>query len=442
MNPKKIYSVIGIGIGPFNLGLAALLEPVNELSSLFFDQSEEFNWHPGLMLDSATLQTPFLCDCVSMADPTSHFSFLNFMKQTGRLYKFFIRENFFVLRKEYNAYCKWVAGQLPNCRFSHQVKSVIFEDGLYQVSVLNLKTKETTTHFAKKLALGTGTRPDVPDFVKKADFQNVIHTSAYLNRKAEMLESGSVTIIGSGQSAAEVFYDLLPQTKHGLQLNWFTRPDRFFPMEYSKLSLELTSPEYIDYFYNMPAAKRKQMLTMQKSLFKGISFDLINQIYDLMYEMTVGDEEISVQLRPNIQLDHINAEADDTYTLELTHVDQQKTFYSTADFVVLGTGYTYHEPEFLQGIKDRISRSENGLYAVNRNYTIDHNASEIFVQNAESHTHSFISTDLGMGAYRNSIIINQLAEREVYKVEERIAYQEFGLEKSPVLFNDLDTVIL
>ncbi|MNY73987.1 hypothetical protein D3C86_2129120 [compost metagenome] len=40
-----------------------------------------------------------------------------------------------------------------------------------------------------------------------------------------------------------------------------------------------------------------------------------------------------------------------------------------------------------------------------------------------------------MGAYRNSYIINQLANREVYKVEKRIAFQEFGVEKSAEAFS-------
>lgn len=71
MSTEKIYSVIGIGIGPFNLGLAALIEPVEELSALFFDQAEGFDWHPGLMLNNATLQVPFLGDLVTMADPAN-----------------------------------------------------------------------------------------------------------------------------------------------------------------------------------------------------------------------------------------------------------------------------------------------------------------------------------------------------------------------------------
>ena len=71
---------------------------------------------------------------------------------------------------------------------------------------------------------------------------------------------------------------------------------------------------------------------------------------------------------------------------------------------------------------------------VHRNYTIDINNSEIFVQNVELHSHGFVTPDLGMGAYRNSRIINTITGKEIYKVEERIAYQEFGVAaaKAPV----------
>ncbi|MGU4703679.1 SidA/IucD/PvdA family monooxygenase, partial [Burkholderia cepacia] len=42
--------VLGIGVGPFNLSLAALLAPLNGLRSLFVERRPEFRWHPGLML--------------------------------------------------------------------------------------------------------------------------------------------------------------------------------------------------------------------------------------------------------------------------------------------------------------------------------------------------------------------------------------------------------
>ncbi|WP_142686711.1 lysine N(6)-hydroxylase/L-ornithine N(5)-oxygenase family protein [Chitinophaga polysaccharea] len=428
MSTKKVYAVIGIGIGPFNLGMAALIAPVKELPALFFDQADEFNWHPGLMFDHVTLQTPFLCDCVSMADPTSPYSFLNFLKETGRLYQFFIRENFFVLRKEYNRYCKWVVSKLPSCRFSQRVTGIAYRDGLYEVTVQHTRTGQAATFFAERIVLGTGTQPALPAFAAGGKFKKVIHTASYIPRRDEILAGGSVTVIGSGQSAAEVFYDLLQRRSPGFTISWFTRPDRFFPMEYSKLTLELTSPDFVDYFYHMPAAKRKDLLDIQKSQFKGINYDLINDIWDALYELSVDGEDTGVRIQPGVQLNNIREDNSGAYTLDLTEVQQQQHFSASTAFVVLGTGYKYQEPAFLQGIAARIARDADGKFEVRRNYAIDHEGREIFVQNAETHSHSLISTDLGMGAYRNSFIINEIAGREIYRTEQRIAFQDFGVQ--------------
>lgn len=430
MSTEKIYSVIGIGIGPFNLGLAALIEPVEELSSLFFDQSETFDWHPGLMLDNATLQVPFLADLVTMADPTSDYSFLNFIKESGRLYKFYIRENFFIFRKEYNEYCKWVVTKLPNCRFSHKVISLEYVDELYKVLVLNNHTSITTAYYAKKIVLGTGTSPHFPDFVDNERLPDVIHASKYLYNKSRIPKNATVSIIGSGQSAAEVFRDLLPETKNGLQLNWFTRSSHFFPLDNkSKLTLELTSPEYIDHFHSLSNEKRKQLLARQHGLYKGIDQELINEIFDSLYEMSLDNTPLNVELRSNLCLTSLTQSKEGNYNLSFMHTELEAPYHKQSDFVILATGYKYKEPKILQAISDRIKRLDNGLFNVNRNYTIDKNGEEIFVQNAELHTHGLSTPDLGMGAYRNSCIINQIAGREIYKVEKRIAFQDFGVEK-------------
>lgn len=430
MNSKKIFSIIGVGIGPFNLGLAALLDPVKDVSTVFFDQSDEFNWHPGLMLSNATLQVPFLADLVTMADPASKFSFLNFMKHSGRLYQFYIRENFFVLRKEYNAYCKWAASKLPNCKFSHQVVSIKHNDGLYEVIVKHTQTALTSTYYTERLALGTGTSPKTPNFIDKSAFPKIIHTSDYLYSKSDILKNASVSIIGSGQSAAEVFQDILPATQNGLKLNWFTRSSHFFPLENnSKLTLELTSPEYVDHFYNLPHEKRKQLLAKQGGLYKGVNLELINEIFDTLYEMSVENKPLNVELRSNIELNNITSSANGSYNLQFNQTEIQEPYHCQSDFIILATGYTYKEPDFIKGIEDNIDRMDNGLYNVQRHYTINKKGGDIFVQNAELHTHGIVTPDLGMGAYRNSYIINQISNREVYKIEKRIAFQDFGVTR-------------
>lgn len=63
--------LLGVGIGPFNLALAALSDGVPGLRTAFFERCHEFRWHPGLMIEGASLQVPFLADLVSLVAPES-----------------------------------------------------------------------------------------------------------------------------------------------------------------------------------------------------------------------------------------------------------------------------------------------------------------------------------------------------------------------------------
>lgn len=426
-NTNYTYDFIGIGIGPFNLGLAALTQPIADCKAIFFDRTEQFNWHLGLMLDDATLQVPFMADLVTMADPSSPYSFLNYLKQSGRIYKFYIRENFFILRREYNSYCKWVAEQLEQCKFGHEVLDIVYLDPNYQVTVLNKSTQEISEYITRKIVLGTGTSPFMPGFIKNRDLANVIHTAAYLYRKEQLLQQRSVTIVGSGQSAAEIVRDLLPHTRDGLQLNWVTRSDRFFPLEnHARLTLEMTSPEYVDYFYSLPDQKRDQLLKEQSILYKGINYDLINEIFNTLYTMETADGQVNVKLIANSELQDLQTTADGSYQLHFVQKEQEDSYVMPTDFVIMATGYKYQEPAFLRNIQERIARTPKGTFQVARNYAIDKHQQEIFVQNAELQTHGIATPDLGMGAYRNSYILREILGRSVYPVEQAIAFQSFG----------------
>ncbi|NHW46492.1 lysine N(6)-hydroxylase/L-ornithine N(5)-oxygenase family protein [Paenarthrobacter sp. MSM-2-10-13] len=423
----KIYDVAGIGVGPFNLGLAALSEPVENLDCVFLDRRESFDWHPGMMLEPAHLQVPFMADLVTLADPTSPFSFLNFLKQTGRLYRFYIRENFYPLRAEYNQYCQWVAGQLESVRFSTDVLDVTYDDGVYRLSVQGPEGAEVLR--ARKLVLGTGTSPYVPDSCAGiVDVGGlVLHNADYLSRKSELQSKRSITIVGSGQSAAELYYELLQEIDvYGYQLNWVTRSGRFFPLEYTKLTLEMTSPEYVDYFHSLPGEQRDSLIKSQKNLYKGINSDLIDDIYDLLYTKSLSGM-VDTQLHTHSSLTAAEWDAaTGTHTLQLHHEEHGKSYSLESEAVVLATGYSYKEPAFLAGIQDRIRRDSKGRFDVDRNYGTGVEAGEIFVQNAELHTHGFVTPDLGMAAYRNSCILREITGREVYPIERSIAFQQFG----------------
>ncbi|WP_442267598.1 lysine N(6)-hydroxylase/L-ornithine N(5)-oxygenase family protein [Tenacibaculum sp. ZS6-P6] len=428
---KHVADFIAVGVGPFNLGLACLTEPIENLNGIFLDKKEKFDWHPGMLLEDTTLQIPFMADLVTLADPTNEFSFLNYIKQKGRMYSFYIRENFLLLRNEYNQYCQWAISKLKNIHFNTDVTHIDYDEKekVYVVTARCTKTQEIKIYKAKKLVLGTGTPPYIPECCKKLKGK-AVHSSTYLDHKESLQKQKKITVLGSGQSAAEIFHDLLLEADTiGYELNWITRSPRFFPLEYSKLTLEMTSPEYVDYFYDLPSEKRDDLIKNQKHLYKGINSDLIAAIHDTLYtKRVVAEDKLKVSLRTNTELIETKLQ-DNTVQLELHQIEQNKYFQHKTEGLVLATGYSYQLPEFVNGISDRIQWDAKERFDVARNYSVDKNGNEIFVQNAELHTHGFVTPDLGMAAYRNSYIIKEMTGVEYYPIESKIAFQQFGVSQ-------------
>jgi len=424
------HDFIAIGLGPYNLGLACLTEPIAGLDGLFLEARPEagYAWHPGMLLSSATLQTPFMADLVTLADPTSPYSFLNYLKETGRLYPFYIRENFYPVRAEYDHYCRWAATRLRNVRFGRTVSRVEYDEAeaCYVVHSVGTDGSVVSEDRARHLVLGTGTPPHIPEPCQGIG-GDLVHSADYLANRAVLQSKESVTVVGSGQSAAEIYLDLLadagPDAYH---LSWVTRSPRFFPLEYTKLTLEMTSPDYVDYFHALPEATRYRLEAEQKGLFKGIDAVLINEIFDTLYLKSVRGP-VATRLVTNTELRGASYdEAGGTYTLDLHHEEQDRGFSLATQGLVLATGYRYQFPAFLEPVRDRIRWDGSGRFDVARNYSIDVAGREIFLQNAGTHTHSLTSPDLGMGAYRNSWIISEMLGRDYYPIEKSIAFQEFG----------------
>ena len=434
--PESV-DLLGVGVGPFNLGLAALAEPL-ELTALFLDRAPSFDWHPGMLIHGTHLQVPFMADLVTLADPTSRFSFLNYLAHTGRMYPFYIREDFYILREEYAAYCRWVIDQLDSVRFGAAVEDLRHDGELYSAAV-RLEDGSRHTVRARRISLGVGTEPSVPASAEPLVEAGIaVHTSAYLPSRDRLLGAGNVVVVGSGQSAAEAFLDLLTSREwgargDGARLTWITRSPRFFPLEYTKLTLEMTSPEYIDHFHAMPQAQRDALVGGQHSLYKGINGDLVNEVYDELYRKSAGlsrreleEGALGVDLFTSCEL----MSSGEDGSLCFRHTETGEIGSLQADAVLLATGYRERSADVLAGIEDRIRRLPDGRFDVDREYSVSEPAGEVFVQNAELHTHGFTAPDLGMGAYRNSVILRRVMELlgcpAPYEVPRSIAFQTFG----------------
>ncbi|SFK86165.1 lysine N6-hydroxylase [Halogranum rubrum] len=441
---EQVYDLLGVGLGPFNLGLAALADDEDaDLDAVFLEQKPEFAWHEGMLVEGATLEVPFLADLVTLADPTSEHSYLNYARQTDRIYETYFYERFQIPRREYDDYCKWVAERVPACQFSRRVESIVparregdasteatENDAAFVVTARDPETGETHRYLTRHLAVGVGSRPFVPEPFDDLPDADVFHTAGYLHNREHALDADGITVVGSGQSAAEVFQDLLErQPDNDYRLDWLTRSEGFFPMEYSKLGLQHFTPEYTQYFYDLPQAVSDEVLPEQDLLYKGIDPDTSDEIYETLYEHSIGESDPDVGLLAMTEVEDIE-QVEDRYRLRCRQWQEGTSFTHESDVVVLGTGYHRPTPDFLDGLESHIQRDERGRFRVEETYGLETTGLDgrVFVQNAEMHTHGVGAPDLGLGTYRNAVILDQLLDDSPYPVDEDTVYQDFSAE--------------
>ncbi|MEV7009508.1 lysine N(6)-hydroxylase/L-ornithine N(5)-oxygenase family protein [Streptosporangium sp. NPDC051022] len=432
------HDLVGIGIGPFNLSLASLCSGVPGLRALFLEARAGFSWHPGLLLEGTVLQVPFLADLVTMADPTSPWSYLNYLRHHGRMFPFFFSERFHIPRREYDHYCRWVAERLPSCRFGAEVTALEWDEraGLFTVTYRSADGAESRVT-ARQVVLGVGTAPVVPEPLRPLlggahTGGPVLHSADYLTHRARLAAARDVTVVGAGQSGAEVVLDLLRHQDgngaSGPYVRWLARTPAFAPMEYSKIGLEHFTPDYIHYFRGLGEDERERLVREQWQLYKGVSGETLGDIHDELYERTIGGAAPRAALHPGVEIRTASAEGDG-YRLTCLHRGQGTVFEVRTSAVVAATGYTAARPAFLEPMADLIDWDDRGRYQVDGDYRValDPRVSgSLYVQNAEMHTHGVGAPDLTLGAWRAATILNAAAGRTVLPVPSRVAWTTFG----------------
>ncbi|MFP1623807.1 lysine N(6)-hydroxylase/L-ornithine N(5)-oxygenase family protein [Streptomyces sp. 5K101] len=438
------HDLVGIGIGPFNLSLAALAHGVpGGLGTAFYEQRPAFRWHPGLLIEGATLQVPFLADLVTLADPASPWSFLSYLRARERLFPFYFAEKFHIQRAEYDAYCRWVGDSLPGLHFAHQVDAVRWnpERELFQVDFTQLDTdgeaEALGRTYTRAIAVGIGTEPHVPEPLRPlADTPGVpvIHSADYLDHRDALIAAEHVTVIGSGQSGAEVFLDLLRARPAGAErIHWLARTEAFAPMEYSKLGLEHFTPDYTRYFHALSEPVRNDLVPRQWQLHKGIDADTIAAVHDELYRRTLHGGWPDAVLTPGVTVRTAGRVAATRIELHLEHTQQGTRSRLTTDAVVLATGYRERPLDrLLARLDPYMRRDSTGRPVVDEQYrlTLDPSVTgTVYVQNAERHTHGVGAPDLGLAAWRSASILNSLTGKEPYPLPRRTAFTSFGLER-------------
>lgn len=411
------FDVVGAGLGPSNLSLAALAEPL-ELRARFFEAEETFRWHCGIMVPGAQLQVSFLKDLVTLVDPSNPLSFLGYLAQEGRLYRFLIANADRCSRQEFERYYQWAADQLKSVRWGHRVERVDLRDGMFEVRCTDAEPVAT-----RNVVLGSGRKPVMPPFAAKVRGSAVLHSSELI-QAAPVVGGRDVVVVGGGQSGAEVVNHLLSVDALPSSLTWISSRVGFLPLDDSPFTNEWFHPAYVDHFHGLPEDRRRVLLARQRMASDGVTESLLRDIYRRLYELDVlMPARFRHRLLACRRMVDLVREDDGRLVVALRDDDTGAIETLAADVVICCTGYRAEFPEYLEPLRGRLLDGD-GRFRVRRDYSLDWDGPEdlrLYVQNAAESSHGIADPNLSLASWRSARIINSIHGRTVYRIEDEQA---------------------
>ncbi len=425
---NHVYDLIGIGFGPSNLALALAIDEQcdqSELSALFLEQKPHFQWHPNMLIPGTEMQISFLKDLVTLRNPSSPYTFLNYLKSVGRLSTFSNLRSFYPSRLEFNGYLAWVAEHLQRyARYSQHVTSVrpcgSEPYTLFEVVSEHLVTGAVARFFARNLVIAPGGIPTVPfPLTSEPNSKRVWHSSAYLSKiaafKADPAKPYRFSVIGKGQSAAEIMFDL-----HGsfpnATIDCVYRGFGLKPSDDSEFVNEIFDSNFVDFVHANPPDLQGDLMTQHYDTnYSVVDSDLIRRLYSIHYAEKVSGRQ-RLFFRNLSTVTEVNEAAPGEehgvqigYTVA-TAPEQQSL---RVDAAILATGYTYpNPPKVLAELKEWIHMdAATGKAVVDRHYRMQTDtrlSAGIYVQGCNESTHGLSDTLLSILPIRSAEILTNL----------------------------------
>ncbi|NRF29967.1 lysine N(6)-hydroxylase/L-ornithine N(5)-oxygenase family protein [Vibrio coralliilyticus] len=409
-----ILDLAGIGAGPFNLSVAALLAQKKHINARFFESREHFSWHPGLLLDNTNMQTMFLKDLVSAVCPENPYSFLSYLVKNKKFYRFLSAELSCISRHEFSDYLAWVAHQLDNVQFSSRIEHVEFTGDHFELHTSQGKVA------AKNLCIGTGKVPFIPDCATAYIGERVFH-AAEIGLRQRDFTGKRIAIVGGGQSGADIFLNVL-RGKWGnvASLDWISRRSNFQPLDEAAFTNEFFTPDYVDAFVGLAPEVRQAEVQAQKLTSDGVTQKSLLEIYqELYYRFDVLKEDKWVRLLPHRTLNRMY-ELQSGFELETANALSSQSEVHDADIVILATGFQSPYPACLDAILPLLELDEQQRYKMSPDFELKWSGSasnKIFAVNAGMHSHGIAEPQLSLMAWRSARIINCLAQEPLYDLD-------------------------
>ncbi|AOJ80870.1 ornithine monooxygenase [Burkholderia savannae] len=443
MQRDTVFDLIGVGFGPSNLALAVRLAEAGDAAAFthcHVERQPAFGWHRGMLLDDCRMQISFLKDLVTLRDPKSRFTFVNYLYEHGRLSEFVNLKNFYPTRVEFHDYLSWVANAFDDrVHYGETVTAIepVAAPGASgEIDALRVFSKDADgrerQRVARALSVGVGGAPSVPDAFAALGPDLVVHSSNYLTsidrlvgapeartpeaRTPDARSKKRVAVIGAGQSAAEVFVDLARRFPH-VEASLVIRSGALKPADDSPFVNEIFNPAFTDVVYAQPASGRRSLIErFRDTNYAVVDRPLIEQIYEMLYLQRVADAKGDAprhRLLANAAIESAartaNGQAELVLRDRLTGDARTERF----DALVLATGYRRDTHlALLDGLAPHLG---DALAAgdVARDYrlaTPAHFKPRIYLQGCCEDSHGLSDTLLSVLARRADEIAASLAE--------------------------------
>jgi L-ornithine N5-oxygenase len=422
MKNIKIHDILGIGLGPSNLALAVAIEDHKcGLSSLFIDNKSHFSWHSGMMLSDSKLQMSFLKDLVTVSNPQSKFTFLNYLKSKKRLNEFIALRKQFPTRTEFTDYLQWAEQQLTqDIKYNTLVEKIIphktSSSGnikTFEVVAKDLRSGIQFSLYGKNIVLGVGM---TPNYQSKMHERNpaVFHSSKLLNTLVKNYTDQAApyhfVVVGSGQSGAEVVLYLLstyPNAKVTAISNGFL----YRSIDDNSFVNKLYCGEYSKQFYQLSVKEKSKMLnTIENSNYSVADIEVIEKIAAIDYECRVRDQQrLYLKSFCNVQKHTLS---DGKVSIQISNNNLESIEELTVDALCFATGYNDNGmKKILEGVTEHYQHDSNGNLVVDANFKLQpkHEIdAAIYLQGYSRFSHGFTEGSITDLAIRSQSILQSV----------------------------------
>lgn len=375
-----VADVLGIGFGPANLALAVALDEMDApLRAHFLERSPDSAWQSGMLLDGSDIQNSPFRDLVSLRNPRSRYSFMNYLHDRGRLVEHLNVPARFPLRREYAEYIEWVARFFSGCvTYAADVRAVRAEPGSEALRHLVVTTADGRQRRARALVVGSGRSPYVPPAFASLPQDRVFHLTEYVPRIKALRRDRShdIAVVGASQSAVEIVLDLLRRLPDAT-ITMYIRQVGLRLKDTSPFSEEAFFPEHTDYYYGLPRdAKRAVDAYVRPTNYSSVDGDVLDALYREIYEQRlVGAPRVLLRTcreitQASVESGRVRVVAHEPNTGEREAADHDVVVLATG-FRNLGPGSRDERlPPLLEGLAEQLEFDEEGYLNVTRDYRI------------------------------------------------------------------------